>query len=427
MEANLEFLFLAGFMKTLKSITSAFPHFRNVLESTLEGESGYGLQLAEALNSLRQTHSQKLLDLLPTSLAAAMVDGYNWPHDAIQRELDNIVAGKHDNSYDMTRIGDQQDKATLLSTDTSVFTLIPRNELLRIPNEHLLYLAKQLFGKSQRKNVCKFCPNISSKGVYCGVRLDSRDLHIRTCRMNPIHHQKHATVQHWFEELAKQAHIATTPAPAISMTNPQNPTKPLAADLMLIDVSLKELGRDGQSVAIDFSVVTPAAETYCEKSAKVPLHAAGLRETTKIAKYARAYKEMDNTHFEPFVIESGGVFGERAQHVFGRICNLITQSSGQSGSAIAYFWKSRLLVTLAAITFENAQKWAKAHNKSCNPDSVDQDLTDFYEMDRKEQKRIQHSSAAIRSISNPMREESTCDENLATRFLIEVLGAEDEN
>ena len=330
MEANLEFLFLAGFMKTLKSITSAFPHFRNVLESTLEGESGYGLQLAEALNSLRQTHSQKLLDLLPTSLAAAMVDGYNWPHDAIQRELDNIVAGKHDNSYDMTRIGDQQDKATLLSTDTSVF-------------------------------------------------------------------------------------------------NPQNPTKPLAADLMLIDVSLKELGRDGQSVAIDFSVVTPAAETYCEKSAKVPLHAAGLRETTKIAKYARAYKEMDNTHFEPFVIESGGVFGERAQHVFGRICNLITQSSGQSGSAIAYFWKSRLLVTLAAITFENAQKWAKAHNKSCNPDSVDQDLTDFYEMDRKEQKRIQHSSAAIRSISNPMREESTCDENLATRFLIEVLGAEDEN
>jgi hypothetical protein len=35
-----------------------------------------------------------------------MVDGYNWPHDAIQRELDNIVAEKHDNSYDMTRIGD---------------------------------------------------------------------------------------------------------------------------------------------------------------------------------------------------------------------------------------------------------------------------------------------------------------------------------
>ena len=41
MEANLEFLFLAGFMKTVKSITSAFPHFNPTLASTLEGESGY--------------------------------------------------------------------------------------------------------------------------------------------------------------------------------------------------------------------------------------------------------------------------------------------------------------------------------------------------------------------------------------------------
>ena len=42
MEANLEFLFLAGFMKTVKSITSAFPHFNPTLASTLEGESGMG-------------------------------------------------------------------------------------------------------------------------------------------------------------------------------------------------------------------------------------------------------------------------------------------------------------------------------------------------------------------------------------------------
>ena len=57
---------------------------------------------------------------------------------------------------------------------------------------------------------------------------------------------------------------------------------------MLIDVSL----RDGQTVAIDFSVVSPAAESYCKQSAKEPLHAAALREATKIFKYARAYKEF---------------------------------------------------------------------------------------------------------------------------------------
>ena len=92
-------------------------------------------------------------------------------------------------------------------------------------------------------------------------------------------------------------------------------------------------------MAIDFSVVSPVAESYCQQSAKEIFHAAALREKTKISKYARAYKEMGSIHFaiEPFVLESGGVFGERARHVFNRICNLITQSSGQSGSAIAYF------------------------------------------------------------------------------------------
>ena len=71
--------------------------------------------------------------------------------------------------YDLTRIGDQQDKATLLSTDTFIFSIISRCEPLHIPNEHLVYLAKQLFGKPQRLNVSKFCPNTSSTGKYCGA------------------------------------------------------------------------------------------------------------------------------------------------------------------------------------------------------------------------------------------------------------------
>ena len=68
MEANLEFLFLAGFMKTLKSITSAFSHFNPTLASTLEGESGYGLRLTEALNTLpRKIHLMWLVGLRPVS------------------------------------------------------------------------------------------------------------------------------------------------------------------------------------------------------------------------------------------------------------------------------------------------------------------------------------------------------------------------
>ena len=78
---------------------------------------------------------------------------------------------------------------------------------------------------------------------------------------------------------------------------------------------------------------------------------------------------MDDIHFEAFVVESGGQLGVRAQEVFKKICNLITQTTGQSGSSIAYFWKSRLLVTLAKMTYSNAVRWATTHNKSKDPDS----------------------------------------------------------
>ena len=116
----------------------------------------------------------------------------------------------------------------------------------------------------------------------------------------------------------------------------------------------------------------------------------------KVNKYSQSYKDMGDVHFEPFVLESGGVFGVRAQKVFQRICDLITQSTGQSGSAIAHFWRSRLLVTLAKITFTNAQKWALAHNKARDPDSIPMDLADYYDHDEREMNRMMHSSGPER-------------------------------
>ena len=96
------------------------------------------------------------------------------------------------------------------------------------------------------------------------------------------------------------------------------------------------------------------------------------------------------------MFESGGAFGEKAQDVFRKICNLITQTSGQSGSAIAYFWKSRLLVTLAALTYRNVQHWAKAHTKRYTPDSVQENMMDYYDHDERERKQMQFSSGAAR-------------------------------
>ena len=39
--------------------------------------------------------------------------------------------------------------------------------------------------------------------------------------------------------------------------------------------------------------------------AKKPLYASKLREDAKVTKYFQAYKNMDDIHFEPFVVESG--------------------------------------------------------------------------------------------------------------------------
>ncbi len=76
----------------------------------------------------------------------------------IQRELENWVI---EAVYDVNKILDKQDKATLISTDTSIVLLIPRSKVLQIPNEDLIYLTKQLFENAQRRYIHKFCPNVA--------------------------------------------------------------------------------------------------------------------------------------------------------------------------------------------------------------------------------------------------------------------------
>jgi hypothetical protein len=390
---NLEFHFLAGFMRCIKLIEREFPQFRKIIEYTVEGEAGYGRELADALITLQDLNSEHLTELLPRTIQQGMDSDFTWRHEEIQRELDLLTEKAHEGMFNLTRIPDQQDLATILSMDTSIFQLIPRSEAFQVPNDVLIYLGKQLFGKPQRRHIHKYCPNIArSTGSYCGVLLDSRDIHLRTCRMNNVNHAKHEAVKYWFQDLAKQAHIQTAPAPAISETSPRHPTKPVAGDLMLIDVSLRQSGRDGCCGVIDFSIITPAAESYCLDAATKPLHAAKLREDQKISKYLQAYKELDDIHFEPFVIESGGTLGTRAQDIFKKMCNLITQTTGQSKSSIAYFWKSRLLVTLAKITHENALQWATAHNRPADPDSATVQSIDCYECDTRLQRKLLHSS-----------------------------------
>ena len=107
MEKNLEFLFLAGFMRSITSIKHTFPNFNRTLQYTIQRDSGLGRQLADALSILHKLPSAKLQELLPDTISAVLVDDFLWRHDEIQRELDKLVVKDHDDLYDLSRISDQ--------------------------------------------------------------------------------------------------------------------------------------------------------------------------------------------------------------------------------------------------------------------------------------------------------------------------------
>ena len=92
MEHNLEFLFFSGFARSIKTIRDGFPHFMYVAQHTMDGDSGYGRQLQNALDHLHSlalsVDAVKLRDLLPRSLEHALSTDYEWRHAAIQLELD---------------------------------------------------------------------------------------------------------------------------------------------------------------------------------------------------------------------------------------------------------------------------------------------------------------------------------------------------
>jgi hypothetical protein len=397
MEHNLEFLFFSGFARSIKTIRDGFPHFMYVAQHTMDGDSGYGRQLQDALDHLHSlavsVDAVKLRDLLPRSLEHALSTDYEWRHAAIQLELDKIVESRHNDLYNLALIPHQQAKAAMLAIDASLFMIIPRQESLEMSNDHLIYMARQLFGKSQRSFVQKFCPNVSSStGQPCLEPLDSHDIHVSTCKVNNLRHTRHYFLQTWFQNMAAQAHIPTTPAAQIPNTAQAN--APCRADLALIGTSLRTADRDGVNAVIDFSVVHSAATSYCRAASLTPGSATVSKANQKIARYRQQYLDHDNSNFIPFIVENGGTFGRNAEEAFSKICNIIALHTGQNRSSIAHFWRSRLLVLLAKQSYENALTWTRAHNQrdgAHDPDSLN-DGGLCYEIETREQRRMVHSA-----------------------------------
>ncbi len=94
---------------------------------------------------------------------------------------------------------------------------------------------------------------------------------------------------------------------------------------------------------------------------------------------------MDDIHFELFVLESRSIFGVQAQDVFWRICDLITQSTGQSESAIAHL-----------NCFYQCTKMCASTQHTTGPDSVVTDLADYYHHNERKLNCMIHSSGPER-------------------------------
>ena len=122
--------------------------------------------------------------------------------------------------------------------------------------------------------------------------------------------------------LCKAGLYCNTTSAQISKVSPRNPTKQLASDFLLVDVSLQDKVKDGDFCVIDFSIVTPATESYCEEELTTPLYTAKLKkEREKFNKYASEYR-ITTTHFEPSVIECGGFNGKFTINVFSKSATL---------------------------------------------------------------------------------------------------------
>jgi hypothetical protein len=275
-----------------------------------------------------------------------------------------------------------------MAIDASVFMLIPRHKPLQLDNEHLRYLARQLFGKPQRTYQARFCPNISANGNICHAQLDSRDIHVSTCRSTATRHIKHTELQDWLTDFAKQARISIIPPAQVEVSRNER----ARADICLAGVSLRTNERDGVSGVIDVSIVHPAALSYCNRAARTPHYATKLKEDIKNARYKDAYQQLDNSNFMPFVIENGGTFGVEADKVFKTICSLIARETGQCLSAIAHFWKSTLLVVLARRAYQNSLFWSMAHNSRYAPPPDNLISTECYDINTREQRIMLHSA-----------------------------------
>ncbi len=79
-------------MRSIKSTTKhTFLNLSGALNYTIQFESSYKRQLANALSTLHRLPNTKLWNLLPDCIADVLIENFECKHEKIQCELKNLV------------------------------------------------------------------------------------------------------------------------------------------------------------------------------------------------------------------------------------------------------------------------------------------------------------------------------------------------
>ena len=147
-------------MRSITSIKHTFTNFNRTLQYTIQGDSGLGRQLADALYILHKLPSAKLQELRPGKISEDFVRH----HNEIQRELDKLVVKDHDDLYLKFRSIRQDDFALNGNINILANTEVTNSQS---SERGPCVSCKTTFRKVATQLYSKICPNVSqSTGRY---------------------------------------------------------------------------------------------------------------------------------------------------------------------------------------------------------------------------------------------------------------------
>ena len=117
------------------------------------------------------------------------------------------------------------------------------------------------------------------------------------------------------------------------------------------DQKIHEWHEDGRHTLLDYSICHPCASSYVQPASRKPLATAERIEGEKNGDYLEPSRG-EGYHFSPVVLETYGAFGQGAQWLLDRACDImgneLPEGTPQTWTATSFraYWAQRLSIAL---------------------------------------------------------------------------------